>query len=393
MPLDTLLVVYPLQPPSLVDDLRKVFKTVHNWPILAGNDYSGRVVPLPPPEVLADADVILCFHLPSNLKDWSQTPKLKLLQLVGAGAFQVTNTDFYRSIPADSPLILSNSTVQGFLLSKTCVHDRDGAQSQTDAGRSAYNILLNWRDHQAPFLKIHDVNRKEQRWMAPTELGTAGFGGQFIQEIRGQTFGVIGYGHLGREVGRLAQAFGARLIACTREGAPKVIGGYILSGTGDKGGTNPEAYYKTGNKASLHEFLGRCDVVINALPASHETNKFLGREEFTAMRNSAIVVNIGRGETMDHDSLVEALQAPGERDDSTGKLMLRGASLDVTDPEPLPTGHILFSLSNVILTPHVSWASKVNFLRAVELLGINKTRIDAGEGALNALRGVGEKIH
>ncbi|KAL8290608.1 hypothetical protein RQP46_002866 [Phenoliferia psychrophenolica] len=374
MSLDTLLIVYPLQPPSLVDDLRKVFKKVLNYPILAGNDYSGRVVPLPPAEALAEADVILCFHLPSNLTSFSQTPNLKLLQLVGAGAFQVTNTDFYRSIPEDSPLILSNST--GIHVPAISEH-----------------VLMTVMALNHKLMQIHDVNKRERRWMAPSELGSPGFGGQFIQEIRGQTFGILGYGHLGRETARIAKAFGARLIACTREGAPKVIGGYILSGTGDKAGTLPDEYFKTGDKESLHAFLSQCDVLVNALPNSPQTTKFLGAEEFKAMKNDAIVVNIGRGETMDHDALIEALNAAGERNGETGELKLRGAALDVTDPEPLPPNHPLFTMENVILSPHVSWSSKKNFVRAVELLGINKERVEAGEGALNALRGKGETIH
>lgn len=62
----------------------------------------------------------------------------------------------------------------------------------------------------------------------------------------------------------------------------------------------------------------------------------------------------------------------------------------MTDPEPLPPNHPLFSLPNVIITPHVCWASTQNFFRAVDLLEINKARLDAGQGALNALRGKGE---
>ena len=62
----------------------------------------------------------------------------------------------------------------------------------------------------------------------------------------------------------------------------------------------------------------------------------------------------------------------------------------MTDPEPLPDGHILYSMENVIITPHCSWASEQLYERVVDVLESNKARIEAGKGALNALRGKGE---
>lgn len=102
------------------------------------------------------------------------------------------------------------------------------------------------------------------------------------------------YGHLGRQVARLATAFGANVLACTREGRPKRIGGYLLPNTGDINGSLPSAYFTTGSKETLHDFLGRCDVVVMALPSSKETKQFLGRDEFMAMKDSAIFVNVSR---------------------------------------------------------------------------------------------------
>lgn len=77
------------------------------------------------------------------------------------------------------------------------------------------------------------------------------------------TLGIIAYGHIAREIARLASAFGARIIACTRDGKPRGIGGFHLDGTGDTEGIIPEKYFTT-EKKSLHEFLGECDVVCNS---------------------------------------------------------------------------------------------------------------------------------
>jgi hypothetical protein len=67
-------------------------------------------VALPPPQVYAEADVLVTFNLPRNLVHWSQTPKLKLLQLVGAGSYQVTKTKYFESVPSESDFILANAT-------------------------------------------------------------------------------------------------------------------------------------------------------------------------------------------------------------------------------------------------------------------------------------------
>jgi len=152
----------------------------------------------------------------------------------------------------------------------------------------------------------------------------------------------------------------------------------------------------------------------------------IGRSELVAMKNDGIFVNAGRGDTVDTDALVEALQA-SQALQSAGtpgvNLCIGAAVLDVvsgrlaalpaerfffstptadlfahhspplalpglaqTDPEPLPDGHVLFSLENVVLTPHCSWASEVNFHRATDLLELNSARFAAGEPVLNVLR-------
>lgn len=108
--LRTLLITYPLTPISLVDHLRTLFPVVHFYPGVAGNDYNATAAVLPTPEVFASADVLLTFGLPTNLKHWSQTPNLKLLQCVGAGVNQITETPYWESVPDLSPVVLANST-------------------------------------------------------------------------------------------------------------------------------------------------------------------------------------------------------------------------------------------------------------------------------------------
>lgn len=102
------------------------------------------------------------------------------------------------------------------------------------------------------------------------------------------------------------------------------------------------------------------------------------------MKSDAIFVNIGRGTTVDQDALVEALSA------TSGPLKIGGASLDVTEPEPLPNNHPLWSLKNTIISPHTSGVSIHYFTLAADLLRENVERLRAGQLAFNIWRGKGE---
>ncbi|ORY80722.1 hypothetical protein BCR35DRAFT_352483 [Leucosporidium creatinivorum] len=366
----TLLVLYPLQPASLLPRLRSIFPTVHFYPGPAGNDYSATVYPEPPDEVWREADAILCFGLPKGLKEVGQTPRLKLLQVVGSGTRQITDTPFYQSVPKDHPLILANSAG---------IH----------GGPIGEHVLMTTMMLLHKMQPIADITRGEKRWAAPQELG-----GLFVQELRGLTVGILGYGHIGREIARLSTAFGSRIIACTRTGVKASIGGYHLPGTGDPAGDLPPNGIPPPRKPACMSFLQECDVVVNMLPSSEGNRGFVGKEEFGVMKDTALFINPGRGDTIDQEALVSALQASLEATEPPtglgGSLRIAGASLDVTNPEPLPPNHILFSLPNAIITPHCSWASKDNFVRAVDLLEENANRLEKGLGALNALRGRGE---
>jgi D-3-phosphoglycerate dehydrogenase len=143
--------------------------------------------------------------------------------------------------------------------------------------------------------------------------------GQSIQ-LHGKTAGVIGLGAIGRQFARLAQGIGMRVIAWTMHPNPAL--GFEL--------------------VPLEELLRASDVVSLHLRLSPDTAGFLGRAHFDLMKPSAILVNTARGPIIDESALIEALQAR----------RIAGAGLDVFDVEPLPAGHALTRLDNVVLTPH-----------------------------------------
>lgn len=178
-----------------------------------------------------------------------------------------------------------------------------------------------------------------------------------MERIEGRTVGIVGYGDIGRAVATRARAMGMRIFATKRHvpaGADAVV----------------ERYFSPGG---LHAMLAECDYVVVAAPLTAETRHLMGDAEFAAMKPSAVLVNVGRGPVVDTDALVRAL---------SGK-KIRGAGLDVVDPEPLPAGHALYGMDNVLLSPHCAdvvagW--KENSMRFfVEQYG----RFEKGEPLLN----------
>jgi len=144
--------------------------------------------------------------------------------------------------------------------------------------------------------------------------------------IRGQVLGIVGYGEIGRETGRLASALGMEVIPVRRQ-----------SGL---------------SKDTLREVLGRCDYIVVSTPLTPDTRDMLGEAEFNAMKRTAVIVNIGRGPVITESALIAALE--------TGRI--RGAALDVYNVEPLPAGHPYYGMRNVLLSPHsadhaIGWAT------------------------------------
>lgn len=144
--------------------------------------------------------------------------------------------------------------------------------------------------------------------------------------LEGKTVGVVGAGGIGREVIARLAPFGVRVLASTRTGRP-VEGAARALGPGD-----------------LDEILDASDYVVLAAPLTAETRRLIGARELSLIGPDGWLVNVSRGALVDTAALVAAL---AER-------RLGGACLDVTDPEPLPPGHPLWSLPNALVTPHVA---------------------------------------
>lgn len=167
---------------------------------------------------------------------------------------------------------------------------------------------------------------------------------------------VVGVGGIGGEAARLCAAFGMTVL-----------------GIDPRRPSAPPSLKELHRPESLHELLPQADFVILTVPQTPETTGLMAAAEFRCMKSSAYLINIGRGGCVVLDDLVAALRA-GE---------LAGAGLDVFETEPLPADHPLWTMSGVLITPHVAGIGPYLQERRTELFVDNCRRFDAGETLLN----------
>jgi phosphoglycerate dehydrogenase-like enzyme len=170
--------------------------------------------------------------------------------------------------------------------------------------------------------------------------------------LDGSTVLVVGAGGIGRALIELLEPFRVEVLAVTRRG---------------RDGTIPAD--------RLGEVWPRADHVVIAAPATTETQHLVGESELEAMRDSAWLVNVARGSLVDTDALVAALAAGA----------IGGAALDVTDPEPLPDGHPLWTEPRALITPHVANPDATLRRYLAELVRENVARFGAGEELLSRI--------
>ncbi|HEX7154832.1 MAG TPA: D-2-hydroxyacid dehydrogenase [Thermoanaerobaculia bacterium] len=181
-------------------------------------------------------------------------------------------------------------------------------------------------------------NQEQQRWEPYT-----------VERLEGQSVGIIGYGGIGNAVGRRAAALGMNILPVRRR-----------QDFGDP---------------TIEEVLPQSDYVVMSTPLTPSTRGLLSRERLALLKPTAVFISIGRGATVDEEALIEALQ----------QRRIRGAALDVFDVEPLPVGHALWSMDNVLLSPHTADHTGDAHLRAMQFFLENLRRFRAGDSLENVV--------
>ncbi len=281
-------------------------------------------------------DVMLTFRMPPDLL--RRLPGLKWVQLLSAGA------DHALSGPLrDAAIPITTAS---------------GVHSTPIAEYTLCSMLVYAR-------RLHIAIRAQSRheWARRVMLSS-------LDVIRGKTLGIVGYGSIGRETARLAEAFGMRVLALKRNPQEHRDAGWTPTGLGDPGGRIPAKWFGAEDRAAL---LAESDYISVTLPLTDYTRKFIGAREIAAMKPGAYIVNIGRGAVIDESALADALSA--------GKI--GGAGLDVFEREPLEAESPLWDLEHAILTPHMSGDFRGYMDMACELFAENLRRFQLGDPLLN----------
>ncbi|MGN6498166.1 MAG: 2-hydroxyacid dehydrogenase [Tsuneonella sp.] len=265
---------------------------------------------------LARADVLLHILTPVNAEVIAKAPRLKLIQKLGVGV----NT-----------IDLDAARARGI-----AVANMPGTNSQAVAEQAL--ALM--------FAVLRRVPWFDARTRAGQGWGDNAAALDDVGEIAGRTVGLIDFGHSAQRLAKALDALGARVIYTAR--------------------SRRDVSYPFVPRERL---LAEADVVSLHAPLTEETR---GMIDPRAMKRGAVLINTARGEMVDEDALVEALESGH----------LRGAGLDVFAQEPV-TCHPLFGFSNVVLSPHIAWLTPETLARSLGVAHENCRRLAAGESLLH----------
>jgi phosphoglycerate dehydrogenase-like enzyme len=194
--------------------------------------------------------------------------------------------------------------------------------------------------------------QRERRWIQNELTRDA-----WPWSVRGRTITIVGLGTIGQEVARRAHAFGMRVIGVRRRVDQ----------------SKPPFVDRIAGTSELDETLRGCDVLVVAAPFIAETNRLIGARQLAMLNRGAIVINVARGQIIDEAALITELQ----------NAHLGGAVLDVFEREPLDPASPLWTLPNVIISPHVSGVRPDHWDEVIDLFGENLQRFQRGEPLLN----------
>jgi phosphoglycerate dehydrogenase-like enzyme len=273
---------------------------------------------------LPEAEVLWHVLRPISGEDLHRALRLRLVHKMGAGV----NT-----------IDVETATQLGIL-----VANMPGANAASVAEGTVLLMLAALRR----LIELDQYTREGDGWPTDPTLG------ETVRDIGGCTVGLIGYGDVAHRVERIVTAMDAEVLHTSTR--------------------------NTGHPRwrSLRELLAVSDIVSLHLPLTDATRGLLDQEALALMRPGSVIVNTARGPIIDETALLEAL--------STGRIAAAG--LDVFDVEPIPAGHPLLGLENVVLTPHVSWYTVDTMRRYLQAAVDNCRRIHDGQPLVNVVNEV-----
>lgn len=242
-------------------------------------------------EALPRADVLITYGEDLTEKHIERAKQLKWIMVMSAGFEKMP----FQAIKEKDILVTNVRGIHKIPMAEYTI----GMMIQTEK-----NVKM-WHD-----------NERNHIWSRDMKMG----------EITGKTVAILGAGAIGGEIARLARAFRMKTLGLNRSGVPA------------------DHFDEMYIRSQVNECVAQADYVVAVLPYTEQTKHFIGREQFQAMKEDAVFINIGRGKTVNEADLIEALRE-GE---------LAHAVLDVFAQEPLPDDHPFWDMKQVTVTPHLS---------------------------------------
>jgi phosphoglycerate dehydrogenase-like enzyme len=277
---------------------------------------------------LRAVEILCSYNLPADLLE--RAPKLRWLQNPGAGLERLR------------PLKVLDPGSRVIVTSASGIHE-------TQISEYVIGSMLVFNRSWPEMVRLQD----QHSWPGHSDSTHLR-----QRELSNATLGIVGLGHIGRSIAKLARAFGM-----------KILGTRFSAHAGEQDPDVDRLYPFD----ELHKLLAQSDYIVLSVPLTDRTEKMIGEPELRAMRKNAYLVNIARGAVIDEDALMRALKEG----------WIAGAGLDVAVNEPLPADSPLYTTPNLILTPHISGASEHYNERLAALFAENLRRYQAGQPLLN----------
>ncbi len=282
----------------------------HNWVEYSHSSYDEVV------ERAKDADIVIMSKINFDRALMKKLPRLKLIALTATGT---NNVD----LVAAKELGIDVKNVVGY--------------SSVTVPEHVLGMIFSLK-HQ--LIAYHKDQVLTDRWATCGQFYYADFP---ITDIRGSTIGIVGKGCLGTEVGRLAELLGMKVLYAERKGATSIREGYL----------------------PFETVLKESDIITLHCPLTQETTNLMNEETFGLMKSNAILINTGRGPLVNEMALLNALE----------NKQIAGAALDVMIKEPPEIDNPIMQaakhLPNLLITPHVAWASESALTTLCEKVGKN----------------------